>query len=76
MFTSTKINFLSNWEIVRHWIKSCFCDKNTASNNEGESELQKSKRIRVAKEYGPDYAAYKYSRSLVISGCRFVERSY
>jgi hypothetical protein len=32
--------------------------RNSESNDEVETELRRSKRIRVAKGYGPDYAAY------------------
>ncbi|GAU26739.1 hypothetical protein TSUD_317370 [Trifolium subterraneum] len=31
---------------------------NADSNDEVETELRRSKRVRVAKDYGPDYAAY------------------
>ncbi|CAJ2640978.1 unnamed protein product [Trifolium pratense] len=31
---------------------------NMDSNDEVETELRRSKRVRVAKDYGPDYAAY------------------
>ncbi|GAU49932.1 hypothetical protein TSUD_408340 [Trifolium subterraneum] len=31
---------------------------NAESNDEVETELRRSKRVRVAKDYGPDYAAY------------------
>jgi transposase InsO family protein len=32
--------------------------RNSESNNEVENELRRSKRVRVAKDYGPDYSAY------------------
>ncbi|PNX87224.1 retrovirus-related Pol polyprotein from transposon TNT 1-94, partial [Trifolium pratense] len=32
--------------------------RNSESNNETETELRRSKRVRVAKDYGPDYSAY------------------
>lgn len=59
MLSSMKAKFLSNREIVgviesnhNHVIRS------TESNKEVEIELQRSKRVRVAKEYGPDCVAY------------------
>lgn len=32
--------------------------RSTEINNKGEINLQRSKRVRVAKDYGPDYAVY------------------
>ena len=32
--------------------------RSTESNDNVETKLQRSKRVRVAKDYRPDYAAY------------------